>query len=948
MQIFAFLSLISSIIILVLGIFVYSTNWRSQFNRIFLFLCVMAFYWAFMESMLRDANSISSAFVWMKLTAFWTFVPAATLHFTLYFTESKFLSRSSWISLLIYGPAALFSFIELSTNLIIATPVLRYWGYSYQYAPNMIPYLIELAWAFGIVVLSLFLCIWYYFHVPGLQQKNQTKYIVVGFSVAIIGEFVSEAVLPFFHIVIPEPETIFFIFFSGMVAYAVLKFELFVVNPTTAADNIVSTMTDALILLDHSNTIMSVNEETVKIVGYPQENLVGRPFSALFANLSDSNAILSKITGDGAIKDVETVFRSQDGVSIPISFSGSVIRNTSGENNGIVCISRDITQRKLLEDTLKENERRFRELADLLPQTIFEMDLAGNLTYVNYAGIEIFGIDDKKIQSCANVREYLIPSDIERMHRGLALVMGGAKSSGEVYTLKKLDGTLMSAIVYTGPILRNGAAIGFRGIVIDITDRVNLEKTLSETTEFLTGILQVSPVGIFRLDQSGHITYINEAFKKITGIPFETIRGRYWADILPEEERNRMLLAVGASVKEHRMIESEARFIHPDGKLYWLFGQVVPLFETDGQIKGWVGTIMDITERKTIEVELRESEEKFRSLAENTAALLFSLDINGIFTYVSPLINRYGFLVEDVVSHHFIDFVYPDDRKEVQANLRAVIDGESEITSVFRIVDKWGYIHWVEEILTIRVDVFGKPVGVYGVMRDVTDRRRTEDAMQLANKKLNLLNNITRHDIINTITGVLGCVDMAVSTENKEEHDILLTEIKDLVRVIQRQITFTREYQEVGVHAPVWQNLKNAMDQVLVNFSNQNILFELDLEVTEIYADPLLEKVFYNLIDNAIRYGETITTIRFYYQISDKGLALICEDDGVGIPAEAKEQIFERGIGRNTGMGLFLTREILMITGITIRENGTYGKGARFEILIPNGAWRFTMTGFER
>ena len=182
------------------------------------------------------------------------------------------------------------------------------------------------------------------------------------------------------------------------------------------------------------------------------------------------------------------------------SFSGSVIRNTSGENNGIVCISRDITQRKLLEDTLKENERRFRELTDLLPQTIFEMDLAGNLTYVNYAGIEIFGIDDKKIQSCANVREYLIPSDIERMHRGLALVMGGAKSSGEVYTLTKLDGTLMSAIVYTGPILRNGAAIGFRGIVIDITDRVNLEKTLSETTEFLTGILQVSPVGIFRLD----------------------------------------------------------------------------------------------------------------------------------------------------------------------------------------------------------------------------------------------------------------------------------------------------------------------------------------------------------------------------------------------------------------------------------------------------------------
>ncbi len=768
---------------------------------------------------------------------------------------------------------------------------------------------------------------------------------MTGISVAIIGEFFCELVLPLFHVIIPEPEAIFFIFFSGMVAYAVQKYELFVVNPTTAADNIVSTMTDSLILLDRRYTITSVNEETEKITGYQRETLVGRPFSTIFVNPQDSNEILSKITADSAIRDIETLFRSHDGASIPVSFSGSVIKNTSGENNGIVCISRDITQRKLLEDTLKENEHRFRELADLLPQTIFEMDMEGNLTYVNYAGVEIFGIDNTKIRTGVNVREYLIPGDIERMRRGLALVMGGAKSSGEVYTLRRLDGTLMKAMVNTGPVIRNGVAIGFRGIVIDITDRVTLEKTLNETTEFLTGILQASPVGVFRLDPSGQITYINESFRKITGITFEILQGKYWADILPKEERERMIMAIAASVREHKMVEAEARYIHPDGKQYWLFGQVVPLFDPVGHIKGWVGTITDITQRKTIEVELRESEEKFRSLAENTAALLFSLDVNGVFTYVSPLINSYGFLVEDVVSHHFNDFVYPDDRKKVQVNFRNVIDGEREVTSVFRMVDRWGYIHWVEEISTIRVNVFGKPVGVYGVLRDVTDRRRTEDAIQLANKKLNLLNNITRHDIINTITGLFGCVDMAASTQSKEERSVLLAEIKDLVRIIQRQITFTREYQEVGVHAPVWQNLKDVMDRVIVNFSKQNIRFDLDLEDTEIYADPLLEKVFYNLIDNAIRYGETVTAIRFYYQISDKGLALICEDDGVGVPAESKEQIFERGIGRNTGMGLFLTREILLITGITIQENGTYGKGARFELLIPNGAWRFPVTG---
>lgn len=84
-----------------------------------------------------------------------------------------------------------------------------------------------------------------------------------------------------------------------------------------------------------------------------------------------------------------------------------------------------------------------------------------------------------------------------------------------------------------------------------------------------------------------------------------------------------------------------------------------------------------------------------------------------------------------------------------------------------------------------------------------------------------------------------------------------------------------------------------------------------------------------------------MTKIRFYYQISDKGLTLICEDDGVGIADSAKMKIFERGVGRNTGMGLFLTREILRITGISIRETGVYGMGSRFELIIPNGTWRF-------
>lgn len=109
----------------------------------------------------------------------------------------------------------------------------------------------------------------------------------------------------------------------------------------------------------------------------------------------------------------------------------------------------------------------------------------------------------------------------------------------------------------------------------------------------------------------------------------------------------------------------------------------------------------------------------------------------------------------------------------------------------------------------------------------------------------------------------------------------------------------------------------------------------------EIFADPLLERVFYNLLDNTIRHSKRATFISLSCQERPKGLAILWEDDGTGIPDTEKEEIFERGFGKNTGLGLFLVREILAITGISIRETGTAGQGAKFEIIVPAGTYRF-------
>ena len=225
----------------------------------------------------------------------------------------------------------------------------------------------------------------------------------------------------------------------------------------------------------------------------------------------------------------------------------------------------------------------------------------------------------------------------------------------------------------------------------------------------------------------------------------------------------------------------------------------------------------------------------------------------------------------------------------------------------------------------------------------LVELRRMSNAIQAANRKLNLLNSIIRHDILNTVTGLLGLEDMALERISDGEPSQLIREIKDSTRWIQQQITFTKDYQDIGVHSPQWQNVNRVIFPVgrTVSLGSIGLSVIVD-ENMEIFADSMLEKVFYNLIDNAKRYGETLTAITFSLRKSGGELILICEDNGNGIPVAEKEKIFERGFGKNTGQGLFLAREILAITGITIREAGVPGKGARFELLIPNGAWRYT------
>ncbi|MFA5237294.1 MAG: ATP-binding protein, partial [Methanoregula sp.] len=244
----------------------------------------------------------------------------------------------------------------------------------------------------------------------------------------------------------------------------------------------------------------------------------------------------------------------------------------------------------------------------------------------------------------------------------------------------------------------------------------------------------------------------------------------------------------------------------------------------------------------------------------------------------------------------------------------------------------------VIEIRPSRVtDPDGKLIGLRGVIIDVTERKRAEDALLRANRQLSLLGSITRHDILNKISVILGFIKITETKWNDPALAEYLGKIKSATTAIRSQIEFTRLYQSLGTHEPQWIALDTAMPRLQ---APATMTLHTDVRQIQVFADPMLEKVFTNLLDNSIRHGQRVTEIRVSSRNEGDDLIVVWEDNGIGIAADEKERIFERGFGKNTGLGMFLVREILSLTGITIKETGEPGTGARFEIIVPKGAYR--------
>ena len=489
----------------------------------------------------------------------------------------------------------------------------------------------------------------------------------------------------------------------------------------------------------------------------------------------------------------------------------------------------------------------------------------------------------------------------------------------------------------------------------DVTEQKRAEEALQESRDLLDATQKLTRIGGWEWHVGKQtMTWTTETYlihdmdpdAVVSGSPEHIMHSLQCYD---PEDRPKIRAAFEQCVSEGIPYDLVFPFTTMKGRRIWIRTTAQPLV-ADGQVVRVIGNIMDITDQKLAEAALHESEEKYRLIADNTADHIWIFDLDLNMQYSSPSVMRMkGFTPEETMLQSLDQMMTPASVEmvlklftdEMAAERVGAADPERTISFDTEEYCKDGKVIFVENSATLLRDEQGNPTGILGVSRDITERKKMEDALKQSNQKLRLLTSLTRHDILNLISSVNGFLELARSETDTEKARYYLTRCKEAGDRMEVTIGFTREYENFGIVSSGWVNVSTLIRSAWSEFSPSEIRLESQISPSlEIFADPIIRKVFSTLIENAIRHAQDITYIRFADQIREGECIIICEDDGIGIPVAEKEHIFEHGFGKHTGIGLFLSHEILSITGLSIRECGEEGKGARFEIIVPEGKYR--------
>ena len=604
---------------------------------------------------------------------------------------------------------------------------------------------------------------------------------------------------------------------------------------------------------------------------------------------------------------------------------------------------------------LRENARLFMGVAERSSDIILLTDREGRAIYVSPAFGILLGLDRAVIPG-KRPDDLIHPDDLDNLYtmfRNIAKTLEPARITART---RKADGGYIFIEYLAIPVISKGEFSGFQIVGRDMTEHQRVEEAYRETGRRMAEVISFLPDPTLVVDRNGTVVAWNHAMEVLSGIRAADVIGKgketykSWivgetGPLLIEDVLYRNREEIRSRYDRIRFdgdtIRTEREVTRTDGTRFFLWVSATRLADSEGKITGAIESLRDVTHQKRIERELRESNTYLDTVINTLADPLFIKDRSYRFVRLNNSFCRFtGHSREEMLGKTDFDFFSREEAEVFRKNDDEVFGTGQINENEETITDASGTLHTIGTKKALYTNTAGEKF-IVGIIRDITDRKKTEYALQQALKKLNMLSSITRHDILNQLMGLRTYLALM---EGDEKDPAILGFLKNADRAadaIQRQIEFTRYYEDLGVQAPRWQEAA----EIFSSAASQILLDEVDVEIRvegiSVYADPLIGKVFYNLIENSLRHGGHVTRMELWAQETGTGgLVITYQDNGTGISPEDKKNLFKRGFGKHTGLGLFLSQEILSITGITIAETGTHGSGARFEIAIPPGVWR--------
>lgn len=626
----------------------------------------------------------------------------------------------------------------------------------------------------------------------------------------------------------------------------------------------------------------------------------------------------------------------------------------------------DVHDVRVAVEACRESEERFRELANTLPQVVFECDAGGTVTYANDIAYEMFGYAREDFDSGVNLLENVDDSDLPRLAGAIEKMMDG-RSTGATreYLLKRKDGSTFPSRAYTTLVRdREGNPAGIRGLVTDITDEKQAERELRESEARLNTLFETMAGGVLFIEAGGAITFVNPAGAKILGLTRSVVEERYcfspgW-DVFLEDGSPVAVeeLFSTSALKETRTVSGQVVGIRrPDGELTWIRMSASPVIDDSVEQGGVVCSFVDISEPRRYRHAL-EAEQAFTETVVNSLKDVFyvlSVQHDGaLVRWNKAFSEETGYSDEELAGMTVFDFFDAEGVELQMAFLAELMDCGSSDIEVEAVMKDGRRVPFLFRSTLVRDDD-GNPLYVTGVGRDITERRKFEEALLRANEDLDGYARTVSHDLKGPLSSVITAAEFLEGLLGREapadgDRQECLSAVRLIIEGARRAAHMTDDLLELARagETPAASEPVNVTDLVISILEEKgqaihdralSVTLDEDLGVAAI--DPThAYQVFANLIENAIRYNNNDSPSLSVTGLPEPGqgmLGFAVRDNGPGVPPGEEESVFapfHKGRGSTgTGVGLSIVSKIVRLYGgwITARNDS----GACFELTLP-------------